>query len=239
MSRLALLAVILLAACAAPAPRTAQGVPDASAAQAAPEPRTTQAAPEPRTAREGPTYKGQRDLDVLVSFFTGNFDPRPGEPPVRIRVAEFWKGSPVRWLYLEWAGTADGAPPTRQLVFRVAETGEESIMTTTVHRLPGDPARFAGEYRKPRPFEALQPRDLDEVANCRLKTRRTMTAHFTLVTDGNKCPAGQPGAPFLRYEFSLTSSELKLLEQPRDAAGNVPRSRLAPYSFARTSVVPK
>lgn len=230
MSRLALLTVILLAACTGPEPRNAQAVP---------EPSKEQAAPEPRTAREGPTYRGQRDLDTLVSFFTGNWDPRPGEPPVRIRVAEFWKGSPVRWLYLEWAGTADGAPPTRQLVLRVAEDGEESIMTATVHRLPGDPARFAGEFRKPRPFEALQPRDFEEMANCRLKTRRTMTAHFTLVTEGNKCAARQPGAPFIRYEFSLTSSELELLEQPRDAAGKVPRSRLEPYGFVRTSVEPK
>lgn len=189
-------------------------------------------------AQGEPTSKGQRDLDALVSFFTGNWDPRPGEPPVRLRVAEFWKGSPVRWLYVEWVETADESRPTRQLAFRIAENGGEG-MTTTVHRLPGDSARFSGEWRKANPFEALQPRDLDEVANCRLRTRRVMTAHFTLTTEGDKCPSDRPGAPFMRYEFSLSSSELELLEQPRDAAGKVPPSRLNPYKFRRMSREPK
>jgi hypothetical protein len=185
-------------------------------------------------AQAEPTYKGQRDLDTLVSFFTGNWDPRPGEPPVRFRVSEFWKGSPVRWLYVEWVRTDDDLRPTRQLVFRIAEDGREG-MTTTVHRLPGDAARFAGEWRKAKPFEALQPRDLAELANCRLKTQRLATAHFTLTTEGNKCPSDGPDAPFMGYEFSLLSSELELLEQPRDAAGKVPPSRLKPYKFARMS----
>ena len=189
-------------------------------------------------AQSESTIKGQRDLDALVSFFTGNWDPRPGEPPVRFRVAEFWKGSAVRWLYVEWVELENESRPTRQLVFRVAEDGGEGL-TTTVHRLPGDPARFAGEWRKAKPFEALQPRDLDEVANCRLMTRRTLTAHFAFATEGNKCPGDKPGAPFIRYEFSISSSELELLEQPRDAAGNVPPSRLEPFKFARMSREPK
>ena len=189
-------------------------------------------------AQAEPTYKGQRDLDTLVSFLTGNWDPRPGEPPVRVRVAEFWKGAPVRWLYVEWVETADESRPTRQLVLRVAEDGQEG-MTTTLHRLPGDPARFAGEWRRAKPFEALQPKDLDEVANCRLDTRRTLAAHFALATEGNRCPGDRPGAPFIRYEFSLSSSELELLEQPRDAAGNVPPGRLQPFKYARMSREPK
>jgi hypothetical protein len=192
-----------------------------------------------RPVREGPTYGGQRDLDALVSFFTGNWDPKPGEPPMRLRVVEFWKGSPVRWLYLEWVQIGAAATPTRQLVLRVAEDGDEGIMTSTVYRLPGDAARHAGEWRKPAPFSGMRPEELREIPDCRLNAARVMTAHFTLVTAGNRCPGDLPGSPFMRFEFSLSSSELALLEQPRDAAGNVPPSRVDPFQFGRMSREPK
>jgi hypothetical protein len=106
--------------------------------------------------------KGQRDLEVLVTFFTGNWDSKPGEPPMVLRVGEFWKGSPVRWLYLEWVRPGSEARPVRQLVFRVAEDGVERL-TTTVHRLPGDAARYAGEWRKPQPFAGMKPAELKAV----------------------------------------------------------------------------
>jgi hypothetical protein len=104
------------------------------------------AGPEPIKAEEGPTYKGQRDLDALISFFSGTWDPLPGGPRVRLRVAEFWHGSPVRWLYLEWVDMANEAVPTHHLVLRLAE--HDGKLTSTSRRLPGDPARFAGEWRK-------------------------------------------------------------------------------------------
>jgi hypothetical protein len=215
----------LLAACAATQP---------------PPPRAPEAASAPpRVANEGPTFEGQRDLTTMMSFFTGNWDAKPGEPPMHLRVAEFWKGSPVRWLYLEWFRPGEESQPRRQLVFRIAEDGPER-MTTTVHRLPDDASRFAGEWRKPQPFAALSPADLRVVGDCRLKTLRAMIAHFVLVTEGNRCPGDLPGAPFMRFEFSLTSSDLDLLEQPRDAAGRVPPgSRLLPFRYARMSRVPK
>jgi hypothetical protein len=217
-------AASLLVACAS--------VPPPSPAPAAPiEP--------PRAAREGPTPKGQRDLEVLVSFFTGTWDSKPGEPPMRLRVAPFRKGAPVRWLYLEWVRPSEEGKPVRQLVLRVAEDGED-LMTATVHRLPGDASRFAEEWRKPEPLSGVPIEELRAVAGCRLRVVRAMTAHFTLVTEGNRCPGDVPGSPAMRFEFSLTSSELDLLEQPRDAAGNVPpKSRLEPYRYGRSSRVPR
>lgn len=196
------------------------------------------APPAPASPVGIPTRAGQNDLTVLASFLTGNWDPKPGEPPVRLRVAEFWKGSPVRWFYLEWVSMADEAKPTRQLVLRAAENGEEK-MAATVHRLPGDPARFAGEWRKDEPFASIKPADLREVDGCRLAVKRMMTAHFTAVTEGKRCPGDLPQGPFMRFEFSLASSELALLEQPRDADGNVPKSRLKPFQFGRMSRAPK
>jgi len=181
------------------------------------------------------TPQGQRDLEVLFSFLTGTWDARPKDPPMRMRVVEFWTGGPVRWLYLEWVRPGDEAKPRRQLAFRFAERSDGKF-TVTVHRLPGDPGRFVGEWRKPRPFEALRPADMAEIAGCRIDAYGTMTAHFVAITQGARCPGDLPGVPYMRFEFSITSSDLELLEQPRDAAGNVPpKSRLEPFGYRRMS----
>jgi hypothetical protein len=212
-------ASLLLAACAAP-PQGQLGSP-ASPAHA---------------AQEGPTQPGQRDLEVLASFFTGNWDSVPADPPVRLRVAEFWSPSPVRWFYLEWTRRGESTP-TRQLAMRVAEDGYQK-MTATLHRIP-DAARHTGEWRQAKPFAELRPADLPEMPECRLKVLRTLTAHFILATEGVRCPGDLPSVPYMRFEFSLASSELELLEQPRNAAGNVPaKSRLDPFQFARMAREP-
>lgn len=180
---------------------------------------------------------GQRDLTALVSFFEGNWDA--DETRTRMRVVEFWKGSGVRWLYFEWVSLSDESKPLRQVVMRMGEDGNGN-MSATMHRLPGSAARFAGEWKKPAPFAAFEPADLREIPGCRMKAQRTMAAHFLVMTEGNKCPGDIAGVPAVRYEFSLASSELDLLEQPRDAAGEVPPgSRREPYQYKRMSREPK
>jgi hypothetical protein len=206
MRRALAMAALLLAACAAP-----------------------QSGPEVLIS----TPAGQRDLEVLVSFFSGNWDSKPGQPPMRLRVAEFWKGSEVRWLYLEWRRPAE-AKPQRQLVLRVGEADGGNMMAAA-YRLP-DPSRYAGEWARPQPFEGLRRESLRGIDDCRLRVTRMMAMQFALVTEGNRCPGDIPGAPYMRLEFLVTSSDLDLLEQPRDAAGNVPAgSRLEPLRFARQS----
>ena len=214
-----LVPAFLLLACAAPAELPPQAVTP------------------PRPDVE-PTMKGQRDLEALVTFFTGNWESKPGEPPMVLRVGEFWKGSPVRWLYMEWVRPGSEAKPVRQLVFRVAEDGPERL-TTTVHRLPGNAARYAGEWKKAQPFAGMKPADLVAIEACRMPTLRTLIAHFVMTTHGVRCPGDMPGVPFMRFEFSITSAELDLLEQPRDAAGNVPpKSRLEPFTYRRIGTTP-
>lgn len=182
------------------------------------------------------TAAGQRDLETLASFFTGNWDSKPRNPPMRLRVAEFWKGGPVRWFYLEWTRPG-GSQPFRQLVFRVAESADKN-MTGTVYRLP-DSARYAGEWARPQPFSATRPEELRELETCRLRVLRTMTVAFTMVTEGTRCPGDIEGSPYMRFEFSITSSDLDVLEQPRDSAGNVtPNSSLEPLHLARMSREP-
>ena len=219
MRRLLLVAAAMLAGCAAAPPQADTAAPK-------------------RVAREAPTLKGQRDLEVLAYFLTGTWDSKPGEEPKRLRVAEFWKGQPVRWFYLEWSKPAADAKPTRQLVLRVAEDGDGKL-TTSLHLVPG-PERHAGEWSKPEPFAGMKPADFRAVEGCRLATVRTMPMAYTMVTQGNRCPGDMRGAPFMRFEFSITSSDMDVLEQPRDAAGLVPPdSNLEPFHYAHMSLTPR
>jgi hypothetical protein len=200
--------LVVLAACAAPAPQPPVSTP-----------------------------AGQRDLDTLVSFFTGNWESKPRNPPMLLRVGEFWKGGSERWLYLEWTRPGE-AQPARQRVLRIAESADKN-MTGAVYRLP-DPARVVGEWARPQPFAGMRPEEMRMVEDCRMRVVRTMTMAFTMVTEGMRCPGDIAGSPYMRYEFSVTSSDLDVLEQPRDAAGNVPAgSRLEPFHYARMSREPR
>jgi hypothetical protein len=192
---------------------------------------------QPPIAHEASTPGGQRTLETMMSFFVGNWDPLPDQPATRLRVLEFWKGTAVRWVYLEWVRVADDSKPTRQFVARITEDSAAK-MKANVYRLV-DPARFAGEWKKEEPFRTLSLADLREVPACAMIGQRPMIAHFVLVTEGNQCPGDMPGVPNMRLEFSITTSELDLLEQPRDAAGNLPPGLLDPFRFNRTSKVPK
>jgi hypothetical protein len=189
-----------------------------------------------RQGSEAPTLKGQRDLEALAFFFTGRWETKPGEDdPQLLRVAEFWKGTPVRWFYLEWVKPGAEAKPRRQLVLRMAESGEGHL-TTSVSPVP-EPARYVGEWAKGEPFVGLKPSDFRPVAECRLETVRTMTSAYTLVTDGNRCASDLKGYPFMRFEFMVTSSDMDVLEQALDAKGEIsPEARNEPYHFAHMSL---
>jgi hypothetical protein len=215
------LACLLLAGCAAPPPPAAQ------------------AAGPPQAGPESPTRAGQASLELLASFFTGRWESAPADPPRVLRVSEFWKGGLERWFYLEWTRPGE-AQPLRQHVLRVAEQREPGRLAVTAHRLPGDALRFAGEWRKERPFEGLGPRDMPAIEACLLQGLRSMDALFEMATVGARCPGDLPGVPHVRYELTLTSADLGFVEKPIDAAGNVPKgSRLEPYVYRRMAREPR
>jgi len=156
------------------------------------------------------TAAGQRNLQLLVSFFAGTFETiaqtgaRPD--PVMLRQAPIWPGvsATERWLYVEYQREGE-AQPFRQRIYRFHESSGAILITP--YELPSPATRFAGEWRKPAPFARLSPADLRERPECRLIfLRQSEIPVFNGGTQGKDCrgEAG-PEAP----EYFITSSSIR------------------------------
>ncbi len=218
--------LILLAACAAPP----EPPPPTAAAQV---PRTK---PRPVTARE-------RELAVIMSFMSGTFDSIAQEkgPGVgtRMRIAPMWierQQAGEYWLYVEHARIASDPKPFRQRIYRFTQS--EGKFSADVFALPGDPDKFAGEWRKPKPFEGVTPEQLREYAGCRLEVGH-MTMMFWARTQGKACRAENAAAAHEFSEMLVSSVGMKNGEQAYDPAGRLIAGEAGVWDFRRMSREPR
>jgi hypothetical protein len=195
------------------------------------------AADRPGSGEGEPTPQGQRELGMLAAFLPGTWDalPQPGQSATRLRMVEFWKKDKgERWIYAEYVNPAEDARPVRQRIYRFTERGR---------KIYGDvfkvPARFAGEWRKPDPFDGVGPGDLERFEKCRLVFVRQHEALFAGGTEGRECRGDRPGVAYERSEFHLSSATLRHLDQGFDAAGRVVAGEARPWELRKTSRVPR
>lgn len=184
------------------------------------------------TPEPGPTPNGQRELAIVVAFFGGTWDALalPGHVPMRMRMVEFWKGTPNdHWMYAEYVDPKDESRPVRQRIYRFSERGR--LIYGRVYAVP---AGRVGEWRKPQPFADLSPRSLQEMEGCRVIFERRHEALFAGGTDGNRCRGDLPGVAYERSEFFLSSATLKNTEHGFDAAGKRIAGQLPPWEFRKT-----
>lgn len=221
---LAVFFALILAACAAP-----QGPPPADAAASAPrsKPRVT-----PR----------QRELATVMSFMSGTFDSiaQASGPGVgtRMRIAPMWverQQAAEHWFYVEHSRIADDPRPFRQRIYRFTES--EGKLYGDVFALPGNPRDFAGEWRKPKPFERFTPAQLREYPGCRLAVGH-MTMIFWARTEGKACRAENPAAGHEYTEMLVSSSGMKNGEQAYDPAGRLIAGEAGVWDFRRMSREP-
>lgn len=171
----------------------------------------------------------------MVTFLGGTWDtlPAPGAKPVRLRMVEFWQGKPnEHWVYAEYVDPADESRPLRQRIYRFSERGRK--IYGTVFRVPGEPGRYAGEWRKPAPFADLSPDRLEEFPGCGLVFQRQHEALFAGGTDGKGCRGDRPDVAYERSEFYLSSATLRNLEHGYDPAGRRIAGEARPLEFRKT-----
>jgi CpeT protein len=192
--------------------------------------------------KETATYRGQREVELLASFLAGTWKSAPDlvdkidATPTSLRQVRIW---PERkgefWIYAEYARPDDEARPFRQRVYRIGEGGGK--IRAIVYRLPGDPLRFAGEWRKALAFEGLSPADLIERKGCRIEfyyLEPLIT--FEGKTIGLECAPDAPGAAYDIVDYYLSSASLRTWERGFDPAGaQVTGSRVGPLKFMKTS----
>lgn len=196
--------------------------------------------PEP-APKSAPTATELRQLEILAAFLTGTYESIPGLPgnadptPVTLHHVRLW---PERkgefWLYAEYARAGAQATPYRQRIYRFwAEGGEIRAAT---YRLPGEPSRFALEWRKDPAFAGVDPATLVERENCRLRFAAQHLSLFSGGTLGQKCPSDAKEAAYETSEFYVTSTSIRNWDRGFDAAGRqVLGSRVGPLELRKTS----
>lgn len=229
---LAIFIALFLAGCAAAPPPV---VPQA-ATQANPPPGAPRTKPAPITER-------QRELATIMSFMSGTFDSIAQEKGpgagTRMRVAPMWierQQAGEHWLYVEHARIESDPAPFRQRIYRFSEL--EGKFFADIFALPGNPRDFAGEWRKPKPFEGFRAEQLREYPGCRLAVGH-MTMMFWARTEGKACRAEDPAAAHEFTEMLVNSAGMKYGEQGYDPAGRQIAGTTGVWDFRRMSREPR
>ena len=157
----------------------------------------------------------------------------------RMRIAPMWierQQTGEYWVYVEHARIADDPRAFRQRIYRFTES--EGKFSADVFALPGNPRDFAGEWRKPRPFERFMPAQLREYPGCRLAVGH-MTMMFWARTEGKACRAENPAAAHEFSEMLVSSVGMKNGEQAYDPAGRLIAGEAGVWDFRRMSREPR
>jgi hypothetical protein len=246
----------LAGACAAPSVDrpTVAAAPNAVASTVPTYPQIVTGAPPPAMAQAaiapiaGPaltTRAGQRELEVIMYFFSGRYELAPSKylparfnEPAVAHIAPFWtdRTPGEHWLYMEFARRADEAHPIMQRVYRLREAPGVSEFQIAVYRLPGNSLDFAGEWRKEKPFEKLALGDLTELPECRIKFTRNVVAFYVGGTLGARCrETPDTPADHEHTEFKLSSSNFHVFAQGFDAQGRQISGPPGPVEYRKMS----
>jgi CpeT/CpcT family (DUF1001). len=128
---------------------------------------------------------------------------------------------------------ADDRRLIRQRILRFVLDG--NTIRSIMYRLPGDPARYAGEWRQARPFASLDPASLVEAPGCRASWQPQLEAYFAAGTDGTACRGEAPQAVNEHSEFYLGSTSMRSWVEGLDAAGKHVEGPTGPSEFRKNS----
>ena len=195
------------------------------------------ATPEPKVAASKPTAVEKRILAVMVSYLPGTHrsivqDKGPGTGTT-VRVAAFWPEREKEgeyWMYVEHSRDGN-AKPFRQRIYRF--TGGNHTYAIDVFALPGNPDDFAGEWRKPKPFDGYTPAQLREYPGCTMEIGH-MESMFWAHTKGTACrTTDDPKVHHERTDMFASTAGMKEGTFGFDAAGRQVAGEAAVWDFRR------
>lgn len=199
------------------------------------------ATPGPRAPTGTPTAADLRTLAVIMAHLPGTYDsiaqdrPELPGPGVRMRWAPFWREREAQgefWFYVEHSRAAEDPKPFRQRIYRFMAIN--NVFFADIFALPGEPARFAGEWRKPKPFAAFTPDDLREFPGCRFRMGH-MTIMFWARIEAKSCRAENPGVAYETTEMFVSSVGMKEGTFGYDASGKKVSGEAGVWDFRRYS----
>ncbi|MEO7742751.1 MAG: CpcT/CpeT family chromophore lyase [Usitatibacter sp.] len=192
----------------------------------------------------GPTQEGQDGMSLLVRFLTGTHETILQEErlgsyvPMKVRFAQVWpetvaKGE--RWLYEEVVETDPKERVVLQQMLRFTEAG--GVIHMVAHDLPGNPGRFAGEWRREKPFASLAPRRLKARPGCDVEF---IQQGIVMFNGGQRTPAcrGRVRGSHERIEMYVTASSVRLWQVELDDSDRVVAGPPSPLELRRISGTP-
>jgi hypothetical protein len=195
--------------------------------------------PGPRAPIEGtPSAADIRALAVEMGFMKGTFDSvdQEGGGPgagTRMRIAPLWTERQDKgefWFYVEHSRMAEDPKPFRQRIYRFLAVNNNFF--ADVYALPGDPAAYVNEWRKPEPFKGVNPDSLHEFPNCRMKMGQ-MLMMFWVRTEGTACKAENPDVAYETSEMFGSSMGMKEGTFGYDKSGNKISGESGVWDFRR------
>ncbi len=162
--------------------------------------------------------------ETLAHWMTGSFssEAQALESPddffdIRLFMVPVWtEAKDGHWLYVEQAAALSLARPYRQRLYHIVDTPKGP--RSDVYELPGDPLAYAGAWRTPEVFNALDPDDLIEREGCSIYLRGSRGV-FEGETRGPGCSSTLGGATFATSEVTITQMIVKSWDRGFDDEG--------------------
>jgi hypothetical protein len=184
--------------------------------------------------------RAQRSLELLATYLVGTWSTveqpagQGDSTPMRLRFARIWPERPGEyWFYEEYVAAGDDRTVLRQRVFQLVR--EDTILRAVMYRLPGGAGAYAGEWRRPKPFDSLRPSSLLEARGCSVVWQSQIETYFAGGTPEKTCRGEDPKAAYEHSEYYLGSNSLRAWIQGLDAAGNRVSGLTGPSEFRKIS----
>lgn len=213
-----------------------------TAAPAAAKPATADPAVHPSDSPALPPIGPEVAAAEVVKLLTGEFtsaaqaaaDSSKEYKDIHLSIAPAWTDrTDGHWLYVEQAVATAHDRPYRQRVYHVVP-GADGAVISEVWLLPGDNARFVGEYKKAKPLEGLTPQDLRRMEGCEVRLTRTAPQRYEGSTPDRSCRSAREGAVFTTSIVTLTAEGIDSWDRGWDEAGlQVWGALSGPYKFRR------
>jgi hypothetical protein len=186
-----------------------------------------------------PSKKEVAELERVTGFLTGTFSSEAQSKEdkaffdVRLRMTPIWperKGE--HWLYVEQAISNALDKPYRQRVYHVV--WKDGGPVSLVYTLPGDPLKYAGAWKQPKPLSDLTPEQLVARDGCGIVLKRQPDGSYKGATVGNECKSDLRGATYATSEVALKEDSLTSWDRGFDASGKqVWGAVKGPYVFIK------
>lgn len=188
---------------------------------------------------------GQEDFEQLCEWMQGSYSSAAQSRAlptsffdIRLEMSRIW---PERtdgcWLYVEQASARSLDKPYRQRVYHLKSSGYARA-TSAVYTLPGRALDWAGAWRDPSRFEAIEPEDLELREGCTIFLEKQADS-WVGGTRGRGCASSLRGAAYATSIVRVLENSLESWDRGFDKSGEqVWGATAGAYIFERTKAKP-